>query len=287
MAASVHELLAAAQADKSPFISMLEGAAQGFQSQQMHPLDVQAKQVAIQRQQQSLEFDKMLRTAYEQTIKEQLNSVTSDDDGGPLPEQKIQTLVSIGRGGPRVYQVQKPKAQKYAKQQSVYEDENGQIRRGSFDPATGEVKRSDTDPVVPVPKRGEGRGNKPTTPTVKPKTPSQMLSENSKAFKIAMDLYVKAHPDKAVTDTFTGKVVDHRLTEADVQGEEFVGLFERSKTMLAEGRIAVPAPVAQDPQSVEPPIQGSSQSPEEYLKSINAKITPANIEWAKKKMGGK
>ena len=99
MAASVHELLAAAQADKSPFISMLEGAAQGFQSQQMHPLDVQSKQLAIQRQQQALEFDKMLRTAYEQTIKNQLND-TAPEDGGQTPQQKFDTVVSIGKGGP-------------------------------------------------------------------------------------------------------------------------------------------------------------------------------------------
>ncbi|MBK6881292.1 MAG: hypothetical protein IPH01_11075 [Elusimicrobia bacterium] len=286
MAASVHELLAAAQADKSPFISMLEGAAQGFQSQQMHPLDVQSKQLAIQRQQQALEFDKMLRTAYEQTIKNQLND-TAPEDGGQTPQQKFDTVVSIGKGGPRVSQVPRKKGQATPnKQQSVYEDEQGRSRRGAFDPATGQVIRTEQDPIVPMNKPKPAAGQKPSDGAVRPKSPSQMQSENTKAFKMAVDWYVKANPNMAVTDPFSGRVIDTRMTYSDTQTEEFTGLFERAKKLIAEGVLTDPAS-NQPPASPSAPSSENVQSPEQYLKSIGAKITPANIEWAKKKTGGK
>lgn len=154
--ASVQELLLAAQAKKSPFISLLEGAAQGFSNAQDKALE-NAKTLMsmdIARQEEARKQEEAARIkAYRAQVENDLKSTFNTVSGKPnptLPAQKLEKSISLDeKGNPSVtYKTKDAPEPSY--QKADYQDEAGKNRVGRFNPATGKIERSPDDPLAPV-----------------------------------------------------------------------------------------------------------------------------------------
>ena len=276
--ASVTELIAAAEAQKSPFVSMLEGAAQGF-GQAQNQNQVRAKlMMDLYKSQQDYQYKQMLNVANEQLIKRHLDEISSDDTGA-LPQQKYDTIFGMNKSGPYYKAVPKKEPSVMRKGTKVYKDANGQYRYGPVDPATGKVVQSPDDALAPMP-GGANRGGGTPSGRGGGSGPNP-LTLNKEAYKKAMEWYVNQYPDKVELDPLSGRITRNYVTSEDVDGEEFQSFYRQAEETLRKG----PRP----PNAKASPKQAgpNTSTPEGYLKSINAKVTPGNIEWAKKKLGGK
>lgn len=227
--ASVQELLLAAQAQKSPFISLMEGVASGYRDSQLKTLDDQKKMQDIAQQKQQMQFTKMVQDAYEKTLKDELANASAPVEGS-FPQQKLDKVITLGSKGAGI-KISTP--QQYGPrrtpslQRTQYEDKNGRRRIGSFDPMSGRTIQSENDAFAPMPATktaSSGTGSRSGAATV-----------NKNALAIATHWYTNAHPEKAVVDPFSGKVVDNKLSEEDSKSDEFQQYFRTALEQLSSG----------------------------------------------------
>lgn len=150
--ASVQELLAAAQAQKSPLQALLEGAAQGFSKgyaeapkREADLMDLQDRHEARVR---AIETDKLLRAkiagAQEDKTKASLNAVGGESKAA-TPGLKLEKVTVDPKSG-----LLKPEFQVLDKKPSPYQpkdylDKAGKARIGRFDPDTGKILQSPDD----------------------------------------------------------------------------------------------------------------------------------------------
>jgi hypothetical protein len=162
--ASVQELLAAAQAQQSPFISLLEGLTQGgMQGYQEAParrkaaLDLQREQAAMQAdqeaQQRAAENDRLLRTqlagAAEQHTQGAL-AAASAPRNPTLPALKLAAATIDPKTQLLKPEFKTTEAPPKAYQPFDYQAADGRTRRGSYDPNTGTPVISPSDPLAPA-----------------------------------------------------------------------------------------------------------------------------------------
>lgn len=103
--ASVQELLLAAEAKKSPFISFLEGAAQGFGHSQNHAVERARQLIALEEERKQAEYQTQMNKRMEAELAGRTEDAVQAKLGGignpnpVLPTQKLQRRVSRdGRG---------------------------------------------------------------------------------------------------------------------------------------------------------------------------------------------
>lgn len=227
--ASVQELLLAAQAQKSPFISLLEGVATGYRDSQLKALDDQKKRQDIAQQKQQMQFTKMVQEAYEKTLKGELANASAPVDGS-FPQQKLDQVINLGSRGANI-KISTP--QQYGTkrtpslQKTQYLDKAGNRRIGSFDPVSGQTIQSESDAFAPTPASKQSSS--------RPGSPSSVANVNKNAMAIATHWYTNAHPEKAVVDPFSGKVVDNKLSEEDSKSDEFQQYFRTALEQLSGG----------------------------------------------------
>lgn len=227
--ASVQELLLAAQAQKSPFISLLEGVASGYRDSQLKALDDQKKMQDIAQQKQQMQFTKMVQDAYEKTLKGELANASAPVEGS-FPQQKLDSVINLGSRGANI-KISTP--QQYGPrrtpslQRTQYQDSNGRRRIGSFDPTSGQTIQSENDAFAPMPATKPASGGTGS--------PSRMAAVNKNALAQATHWYTNAHPEKAVVDPFSGKVVDNKLSEEDSKSDEFQQYFRTALEQLSSG----------------------------------------------------
>lgn len=270
--ASVHELIAAAEAEKSPFVTMLEGAFGGYMNARAQAPQQELIRLQQEQARQNIEYQKMLRTATEEMLKRGM-AEAGPDDGGATPQQKFDTVLNLGKHGASIRQVPTREPRTAGKKSVQYTDRDGKTRIGAFDPGTGQVLMSDKDAYAPE------RGKKTTTAPVD--KPINTLSINEKADKMARDMYVQRHPDKIELDPVSNRISHYKLTDDDRFSDEYQQLVKQARNYLGG-----PAALGETAKPVSPPATNKQQTPEDYLRAKGAKITPANIEWAKKKMAG-
>lgn len=152
--ASVQELLAAAQAQKSPFTSLLEGAAQGFGQAQNEGLSRAKQLIELEDERQARERNKAMHETLlkkiaggaEQATKDKFNKVTPPPTPSlPGPRLDKITLNPKGYLTPS-FEVDTPKPS----QDFTYQDNKGKNRIGVFNPITQERIMSEKDPLAPV-----------------------------------------------------------------------------------------------------------------------------------------
>lgn len=162
--ASVQEMLLAAQAKKSPFISLLEGVAQGGMkgwqdapSRQKAQFDLaQEKEAAQRNQEMHDELIMQIRGGNEQADKARV-SMGAPKGTSAMPGPRIKEI-ALGKDGllKPTLKVDEPKSL----QKTEYYDKAGVKRQGRFDPATGTYDQRPDDPVVPETaedRRGQAR----------------------------------------------------------------------------------------------------------------------------------
>jgi hypothetical protein len=167
--ASVQELLAAAQAQQSPFISLLEGLTQGgMQGYQEAParrkaaLDLQREQAALQADQdaqhRAAENDRMLRAqlagAAEQQTQGALASASAPRNP-TLPALKLAAATIDPKTQMLKPEFKTTEAPPKSFQPFDYLAADGRTRRGSYDPNTGKPMLSPSDPLAPTPAGSE------------------------------------------------------------------------------------------------------------------------------------
>lgn len=152
--ASVQELILAAQAEKSPFISLLEGAAQGFGTAQSEGLGRAKSLIDMENDRQAREraketHDKLLKMI--SGAQEQETSNAFKQTGIPkksaLPSLRLDQ-VTMGTSGyfKPEFKVDAPKSY----QTKEYQDAKGKNRIGRFDPLSATFTTSPDDPLAPA-----------------------------------------------------------------------------------------------------------------------------------------
>lgn len=164
--ASVQELLLAANAKKSPFLSLLEGAAQGFGNAQQNALE-NAKTLMtmdIARQEEQRKQEEFARVkAYRSRIDDELKASLNTVGGAPdpvMPRQKLSKTVTMDeKGNPSVtYKTEASPDKTVSYQESKYLDDAGKNRIGRFNPSTGKLEKSPDDALAPISVSAPGQG---------------------------------------------------------------------------------------------------------------------------------
>lgn len=222
--ASVQELIAAAEAQKSPFVSMLEGFAGGYLNESRNrtarkaALDVAMKEAEIARLKQESAFQKMANDAFEKQLNEGKSNI-GFDESGPLPSQKMDFKFRTGRGGAYLTEVTPKQANM---QKTQYVDPSGQRKLGAFDPKTGKHIQSKDDPLAPMPAPKVGQSSK-------------SAANNTRARNIALDWYGEKYPDK-VRETLVDGIPRKVVTSIeDEQSDEFQNYYKTALEMLTQG----------------------------------------------------
>jgi len=190
--ASVQELLLAAQAKKSPFISLLEGATQGFG---------QAQNGALERTKTLIELDEQRRQAeeaayWDQQAKKimaeqedqisQAKKALGGEQTSPFPQIRLAGLTREGGKYAPKFEITEPKEISYTSEK--YQDDQGRIRIGKWHPHNGLVKSPD-DAIAPktsMEKAAEGPKILPPTSVLalnEGKTVARMLPDVEKAIE--------------------------------------------------------------------------------------------------------
>jgi hypothetical protein len=165
--ASVQELLLALDADKSPFISLLEGAAGGVSRAQENSLDRTVKLMAIRQemdnQRRLAQQDAMIRQmigASEAQTTSQLNATASPNP--VFPTQKLKTTFKsdskTGRYSP-TFETTDETLKPTNLSSEKYTDTEGKVRIGRWHPQQGLIQSPD-DPIAP-PQASAGTSLKP------------------------------------------------------------------------------------------------------------------------------
>ena len=158
--ASVQELLAAAEAQKSPLVSLLEGTAQGFGANQMqNPVTfkslMEMDQLKQQKQRQA-EMDKevkqQLQAQSEASTQQRFKAAAG---GAPvvMPPQKLKQVISQDEHGnySRKFEtVETPASETKKYQTERYQDAKGRTRIGSYDPVNRKLIQSADDALAPA-----------------------------------------------------------------------------------------------------------------------------------------
>lgn len=160
--ASVSELLQAADAEKSPFLSLLEGLTSGIgQGFAAAPARNEALARTAQIQAQTTQMaaqaarEKAMNDQVSQLLAGQTNAAVTNGFnavGAPTtpatPGLRLAAITSDDKGylKPK-FETVPPKAL----QSKDYQDDQGVNRLGSFDPMTGELIQSPDDPLAPKP----------------------------------------------------------------------------------------------------------------------------------------
>jgi len=156
--ASVQELLLAAKGNKSPFQSLLEGAATGFQSAQQGGLDRTIKLIQLDQMRQEMAQQEEMHRQVTADIAAQKEQETQrgfkNVGNGPkavFPTQKLTQKISQDEKGrySRTFEVKDPKEVTF--QAKEYVDANGKTRIGSYNTGTGRLEQSPEDPFAPLP----------------------------------------------------------------------------------------------------------------------------------------
>lgn len=156
--ASVQELLAAAQAQKSPFMALLEGATSGFGQAQNNALERtktlmamdQARQEMAQQAQMQQEIQNALKGAQETQTTAGLNAVTSKPKA-VLPTQKLQMEIDQNDKGQYSRKFKMGEQKDASFQSKEYQDAQGKTRIGNYNPTVGKLFQSPDDPLAPPP----------------------------------------------------------------------------------------------------------------------------------------
>lgn len=156
--ASVTELLLAAKAKQSPFMSLAEGAAQGFGQAQSGALQRAAQLIAmedarVQREQRAKaqeEMRKRVAAASEASVQQGLRGTK---EGQPLtPPQKLKETFDEQGNYTATFETVPPDAPKAPSYQAKeYADAQGKTRIGRFNPQTGKMEQSADDAFAPPP----------------------------------------------------------------------------------------------------------------------------------------
>ncbi len=153
--ASVQELIAAQQAEKSPFISLMEGLVQGTgQGIQAAPERMKTM-LQIKAMQQQQENDKAMNEQLMKIIGGQADAATTNGFNGvkppstpPTPGARLIKITKDARGNlDPTFEALPPKAY----QQKEYQDAKGINRLGAFDPVAGRLTTNENDPLAPKP----------------------------------------------------------------------------------------------------------------------------------------
>lgn len=156
--ASVEELLAAAKSEQSPFLSLVQGAAQGFGSAQNNALErtkaLMALDQARQEQAQQAQMQKQMQAMLSNQTEAQTQDSFKSVGGAPQPVVPIQkferTIKQDEKGKYSIdYKIKEPKEVSY--QKAEYADAQGKNRVGRFNPVTGKTEQSPDDPFAPKP----------------------------------------------------------------------------------------------------------------------------------------
>jgi hypothetical protein len=226
--ASVQELLLAAQAQKSPFISLLEGVASGYRDSQMKALDDQKKMQDLAQQKQQMQFTKMVQDAYEKTLKNELTNASAPVDGS-FPQQKLDSVINLGSRGANI-KISTPQQYGPSKTspggRTIYTDSNGRRRIGFYDNNIRDVVRKETDAFAPMPATKPASGGGMTS--------SQSAALHAKAVAMANSMFLAEHQDRYNVDTF-GKRQGFDLNETDRTSDEYNRYLNIAIEQLTKG----------------------------------------------------
>lgn len=252
--ASVNELIAAAEAEKSPFVSMLEGVAGGYyNAQQRRPendlrrVQMMAQMQEIEQKKQETEWQRMMMDAYKKQEEERL-SASSKNSTGPLPEQKLQSVIEVGARGGKLRYITPSQVKTSTNQLTVYEDAEGKRRYGTYDKTTGKIIQSQNDAFAPMP-RSAGSSGKAGLSS------DRMLNKDADA--MARRLYVNAHPELIINDVYGVPTGRNTFGPEHQNTEEFKTLLKQSVAFLSNGPDAL-QPKASHGQQFTPTLPGAA-----------------------------
>lgn len=160
---SVGELLLAAQTKKSPFISLLEGAAQGFGNTQskafenartlvsieMDRQEMEQKRLDAERQAQAQSAIKKYLADQDDSLKRGQSSVAGAPDP-TLPAQKLERKISQDEKGNYSQSFAVKDTQSPNFQRAEYADNQGRNRIGRWNPETGKIEKGTDDEFAPA-----------------------------------------------------------------------------------------------------------------------------------------
>lgn len=154
--ASVQELLAAAEAKKSPFISLAEGVTQGFGQSQQNALPRISQMLQIGQLQQQMENQKKLAKMVESETERNTSlnfKKATGEAPDTTPQVKLQKKITMDKDGYKLT-FESPTPTKKTFQAKEYLDEQGRARTGKFDTSTGDFIKSASDPFASGRERG-------------------------------------------------------------------------------------------------------------------------------------
>lgn len=160
--ASIQEMLALAQAKKSPFQSLLEGTVQGFGQGLKDAPQRMRDQLALQEEQdgrrRSIEMDKLLREKIAGATEDKTQTAFKGVEAPKPSAHPGLRLAGISAGKDGLYKpdfkIVEPKPANFSAEK--YKDAAGKIRIGRFDPNTGDIVQRPEDPLAPTDGAGGG-----------------------------------------------------------------------------------------------------------------------------------
>jgi hypothetical protein len=187
--ASVQELIDAANAQKSPGISAMEGLARGYLGGQQQALERAKTLIMLEQnrreQEQRMEHQKQMRAemalAREQGLKQSKNEAGVKQDG-VTTQQKLNEITSFETdesgnvSRKTTYSTPKEDDNLGVFQKVEYLDDKGKTRIGSYDRRTGRVLKGIDDPDAPVSRNSE------SDPIKRAKDLRKEFSQQSKEF---------------------------------------------------------------------------------------------------------
>lgn len=226
MAPRVQELLAALDAQKSPFVDLLEGVAGGYANAQQHRIDNAKKLMELQQMREQMDFQAKRRAQLQQQTAIATENKTLQDQrnltpGTPVtPGQKIKQKTSIDEKGniSDSYETvdETPKTPSY--QAKDYLDEStGKNRIGSYNPETGELIKKPTDQLAPKPASELNFGEKQVQYNQKRLTALGDALDPSKqrqgAFGVSKQVYDRAERLQSLASAYPDGNLDSRGME--------------------------------------------------------------------------
>ena len=286
---TVDELIKALNADKSPFINLLEGVAGGYATAQQNRI-ANAKailEIDQLRQKQELDAQDRARSIQNDQFYRDLISHKTEDKvqndlkatGTPpavLPVQKFKVGLTTDDKGffkPKI-DIEEPKDPTY--QAKDYLDEaTNKNRVGSYNPVTGELIRKPTDPLAPRPAAELNLGEKQNQYTQKRLTALGDALDPSKqrqgSFGVSKQVFDRAERLQTLANAYADGNIDSRQME-----EIAIGL----NAMLSGSNVGAQSQVAA---LVPKTAMGSWQKLKEWL--VNEPQGTAQQEFVRRMMG--